>query len=97
VDRATTAQSAAASAATKRDLLASRLALAEAEVERLRAAATSAEEASKRARTTAAATETSAQDAAQAAAREKATLEARVLELERDMGTATVDLATAVR
>jgi hypothetical protein len=44
-DRATVAQSAAATAVTERDALASRLALAEAEVEKLRAAATSADEA----------------------------------------------------
>jgi hypothetical protein len=78
-------------------LLASRLALAEVEVEKLRAAAASAEEAAERARTAAAAIETAAQDPAQAAAREKATLEARVSELERDLGTATMDLAMTGR
>jgi chromosome segregation ATPase len=65
------------------------------EVEKLRAAAASAEEAAQRAKTAATATETAAWDAAQAAAREKATLEARVSELERDLGTARTDLATA--
>jgi hypothetical protein len=79
-----------------RDSLASRLALAEIEVEKLRAVA-SAEEATERARTAAAATKTAARDATQAAAREKATLEARVSELECDLGIATTDLATAGR
>jgi hypothetical protein len=51
-------------------LLASRLVLAEAEVEKLRATSASAEEAAERAKTTATATET----AAQAAICEKATL-----------------------
>jgi uncharacterized protein (DUF3084 family) len=74
-------------------LLASRLALAEAEVEKLRSAATSSEEDTERAKTAAAATETAARDAAQAAAREKAALEARVSGLERDLGTAMMDLA----
>jgi hypothetical protein len=88
-DRATTAQTAATAAATERDLLASRLALAEAEVEKLRAATVSTEEAAERVRTAAAATET----AAQAAVREKATLNARLSKLESDLGTATTDLA----
>jgi hypothetical protein len=68
-------------------LLESRLALAEAEVEKLRMAAASAEETVERARTTAAATKT--------AAREKTMLEASVSELERDLGTTTTNLATA--
>jgi FKBP-type peptidyl-prolyl cis-trans isomerase len=89
-DRATTAQSAAATAVTERDTLASRLALTEAEVEKLRAAATSAEEAVERAKTTATATEATARDAAQATAREKAALETKVADLERDLGTSTV-------
>jgi chemotaxis protein histidine kinase CheA len=55
------------------------------------------EEATERARTAAAATEATAQDAAQAAAREKAVLEKKVEDLERDLGTATVDLAMASR
>jgi hypothetical protein len=55
----------------------------------------SAEEAVERAKTAAAATETTTRDAAQAAAPEKATLEAKVSELERDLGTATTDLVTA--
>jgi hypothetical protein len=58
-------------------------------------AATSAEEVAERAKTAAAATETTARDAALATAREKAMLEARVSELERDLGTTTTDLATA--
>jgi chromosome segregation ATPase len=74
--------------------LASRLALAEAEVKKLRVATTSAEEATERAKTATTATETTAQDAAQVGACEKATLEARVSRLERDLGTATTDLAT---
>jgi chromosome segregation ATPase len=94
-DRATTTRIAAATAATERDTSVSRLALAETEIEKLRAAAASAEEAVERARTAAAATETAARNAAQAAACEKATLEARVSELERDLGTATTDLVTA--
>jgi predicted nucleic acid-binding Zn-ribbon protein len=57
----------------------------------------SAEEAAERAKTAAAATKTATRDAAQAAAHEKATLEARVSELERDLGTPTTDLATAGR
>jgi hypothetical protein len=48
--------------------LASRLALAETEVEKLRAATTSTEEAAERAKTSAATTETDARDVAQAAA-----------------------------
>jgi hypothetical protein len=71
--------------------------LAEAEVEKLSAVASSAEEATERAKTAAAATKTTARDAAQAAAREKAVLEAVVLELERDLGTATTDSAMAGR
>jgi hypothetical protein len=41
------------------------------------------------------ATETTTRDAAQAAAREKAALEAKVWELEHDLGTTTMDLVTA--
>jgi predicted nucleic acid-binding Zn-ribbon protein len=74
-----------------------RLALAEAEVEKLRAATASAEEAVERSKTVATTTETATRDAAQTAAREKATLEVRVSELEHDLGTATTDLATAGR
>jgi chromosome segregation ATPase len=96
-DRATAAQIVAAAAATELDSLASRLALAEAEVEKLCAATASAEEAAERARTAADATDTAARDAAQAVAHEKATLEARVSELERDLVIATTDLATAGR
>jgi uncharacterized protein (DUF3084 family) len=82
---------------TERDALASRLALAEAEVKKLRAIATSAEEATERAKTATATTEAAARDAAQAVAREKAVLETKVVNLERDLGTAMVDLATAGR
>jgi chromosome segregation ATPase len=96
-DRATAAQIVAAAAATELDSLASRLSLAEAEVEKLCAATASAEEAAERARTAADATDTAARDAAQAVAHEKATLEARVSELERDLVIATTDLATAGR
>jgi hypothetical protein len=67
-----------AKAVTERDSLAPRLALAEAEIKKLRAAATSAKEAAERAKTAAATTETAARDAAHTAARQKATLEARV-------------------
>jgi hypothetical protein len=96
-DLTTAAQTAATTAVIKRDSLASRLTLAEAEVEKLCVAAVSAEEAAERTRTAAATIETAARDAAQVAACEKATLKARVSELERDLGTATVDLATAGR
>jgi hypothetical protein len=94
-NRATTAETAAATAATERDLLASRLALAEAEIEKFRAAAASVEEAAERDRTTAG--ETATRDSAQAATREKATVEARVSELECDLGTTMSDLATTSR
>jgi hypothetical protein len=57
----------------------------------------SAKEAAERAKTAAAATETVARDATQAAAREKAALEAKVFELERDLHMATTDLVTAGR
>jgi hypothetical protein len=57
----------------------------------------SAKEAAERAKTVTAATETAARNAAQAAAREKMTLEARVPELERDLGTATTDLTNVGR
>jgi hypothetical protein len=96
-DRTTTAETVSTTAATERDLLASRLALTKAEVEKLRAIAVSAEEAAERAKTVAASTETAARDAAQAVACEKAALEARVLELERDLGTSTMDLAMTGR
>jgi hypothetical protein len=96
-DHATAAEIAADTAATERDLLASRLALAEAEVEKLQVATVPAEEAAERAKTAATVIETAARDAAQAAAREKAALEARVSELERDLGTATMNLATTSR
>jgi hypothetical protein len=93
-DRATAVQTAAAAAAIEGDSLTSRLALTEAKVKKLRAAATSAEEAAERSKTATTSLETTARDAALVAAREKATLEARVSELERDLGTDTTDLAT---
>jgi hypothetical protein len=96
-DRAITAQTVTAAAATEQDSLVSRLALADVEVEKLCATTAFAEEAAERARTATTSTETTARDAAQAAARDKATLEARVSELERDLGTATTDLVTACR
>jgi hypothetical protein len=78
---------------TEWDALVSRLALAEAKVMKLCAAVTSAEEAAEWARTTAATTKAAARDAAQSAAHEKTMLETKVADLERDLGTATVDLA----
>jgi capsule polysaccharide export protein KpsE/RkpR len=96
-DRATTTENAAAMAATERDSLVSRLALAEAKIEKLRAATASVEEATERAKTAATATETAAWDAAQATTREKVVLKARVSELEGDLSTATTDLATTIR
>jgi archaellum component FlaC len=75
----------------------SRLTLTEAEIERLRAAVMSAEEAAERAKSVASTVETVARDATQAAAREKAALEAKVSELESDLCTATMDLAMASR
>jgi hypothetical protein len=53
-DRAISAETVAAAAATEWDSLVSRLALAEAEIEKLRAAAVSSEEAAERAKTVAA-------------------------------------------
>jgi hypothetical protein len=96
-DRAISAEAVAATVTTERDSLASRLALAEAEIERLCAAAASAEEAAERAKTVAATTETIARDATQTAAREKAAFETKVSELESDLCTATTDLATTRR
>jgi hypothetical protein len=96
-DRATAAQSAAATATTKWDAMAMRLALAEVEIEKLRAAATSANEAAERATTAAAAAEASARDATQAMAQEKAALKAKVMDLELDLATTGVDLVTESR
>jgi chromosome segregation ATPase len=73
------------------------LALAEAEIEKLRAAAASANEAAERATTIAAIVGATARDAAQTATREKATLETKVVDLECELATAGVDLATANR
>jgi hypothetical protein len=55
------------------------------------------EEAAERAKTVVATTETTAREASQTAAREKAVLEAKVLELESDLRTATTDLAMMSR
>jgi chromosome segregation ATPase len=96
-DRATTAQAAAATAMTERDTLATRLDQAEAEIERLRTASMTANEAAERATTSAAAAEATSQDAAQTAAQEKAALEANVADLKRDLATAEVDLVAANR
>jgi hypothetical protein len=96
-DRAISAETAVAAAATERDSLASRFALADVEIEKLRAAAVSAKEAAERAKTAAATAETTAREAAQAAAREKAALEAKVLELESDLSLAMTELATTGR
>jgi hypothetical protein len=56
-------------------------------------AAASVEEAAERAKTTTATAESTAQEGCQTTAREKAALEAKVLELESDLRTATIDLA----
>jgi hypothetical protein len=96
-DRAISAERAAATAATEQDSLASRLALAEAKIERLCAAAASVEEAAERAKTAVAMAETVARYANHAAAREKAALEAKVSELESDLSTAMMDLAMTNR
>jgi hypothetical protein len=63
-DRAVTAKTTAATAVTEGDSLASRLVLSEAEVEKLRAAATFVEDAAERDKTAVAAIETTARDAA---------------------------------
>jgi hypothetical protein len=96
-DRAISAETAATAAVTERDSLASRLALAEAEIEKLRVAAASAEEVAERAKTVAATAESAAREASQTAAREKAALEAKVSELESDLRMTTMDLATTSR
>jgi chromosome segregation ATPase len=96
-DRAIFAETATVAAVTERGSLASRLALAEVEIEKLRVAVASAEEAAKRARTAAATTETTTREASQTVAREKAALEAKVLELESDLRAASTDLATTSR
>jgi chromosome segregation ATPase len=93
-DRAIFAETAAAAAVTERGSLASRLALAEAEIEKLQVAAASAEEVAERAKTAAATAESAAREASQTTAREKAALEAKVSELESYLRTATTDLAT---
>jgi seryl-tRNA synthetase len=93
-DRSISAETATATAATERDSLALRVALTEAEIEKLRAAVASVEEAAERAKTAAATAETIARDTAQGAAHEKAALKAKVSELESDLNTATTDLVT---
>jgi hypothetical protein len=95
--RAISAETAAAAAVTERDSLASRLALSEAEIEKLRVAAVAAKEVAERAKTAAAIEESAAREASQTAAREKAALEAKVSELESDLRTTTMDLATTRR
>jgi hypothetical protein len=87
-DRAIFTENIATTAVTERDSLASRLALAEAEIKKLRAAATSAEEAAERAKTVVATAETTTREASQTTTCEKAALEAKVLELESDLRTA---------
>jgi chromosome segregation ATPase len=75
-----------------------RLALAEAEIEKLHDIVASTTEAAKRATAAAAAAaEATTRDAAQAAAQEKAALETKVADLEHDLATAGVDLMTANR
>jgi hypothetical protein len=96
-DRAISATTTTAAAATERDSLASRLALAEAEIEKLRAVAASAEEAAEGSKTAVTTAETTAREASQAAAHEREALKAKVLELESDLRTATSDLATTSR
>jgi chromosome segregation ATPase len=96
-DRAISAETTATAVVTEQDSLASRLALAEAEIEKLQVAAMSAEEATERAKTAVATAETSAREASQTAAREKVALEAKELELESDLRTATTNLATTRR
>jgi hypothetical protein len=82
-------------AVPEQDSLVSRLALAEAEVEKLRAATALVEETAERAKTAAVMTETAAREAAQSVVRKKAALEVKVSELESDLNTATTDLATS--
>jgi hypothetical protein len=95
-DRATAAQTATAAAASEQDSLTSRLAPLR---PRSRSSVRSRRllKRPRRGPRPTTATKIVAQDAAQAATREMATLEARVLEVERDLGMATMDLATAGR
>jgi chromosome segregation ATPase len=92
-DRAISVETAAAAAITKMDSLASRLALAEAEIEKLRMAVASAEEVAERAKTAAATAESASREASQTAAQEKVSLKVKVSELESDLRMATTDLA----
>jgi hypothetical protein len=62
-DRAISAENVTAAAVTERDSLALRLALTEAEIEKLRVAIASAEEVAERAKTTTAMAETTAREA----------------------------------
>jgi hypothetical protein len=96
-DRTTAAQPSATMAATERDALVARLALIEAEVEKLHDAAASANEAAERATVVTAAAEATTRDATQAATQEKATLETNVEDLERDLATTGVNLAMSKR
>jgi chromosome segregation ATPase len=95
--RAISVETSAAAAVTERDSLASRLALSEAEIKKLRVAAVAAKEVAERAKTAAAIEESAAREASQTASREKAALEAKVSELESDLRTAMMDLATTSR
>jgi hypothetical protein len=81
----------------ERDALATRLALAKAEMEKLHATAMSTNEALERATTAVAAAEATARDATHTAAQEKAVFEAKVADLERDLATVGLDLTTANR
>jgi hypothetical protein len=85
-DRAISTETAAVAAAvTVRDSLASRLALAEAEIEKLRVATASAEEVAEKAKTAAATAESAARETSQTAAHEKASLEAKVSEMDEQL------------
>jgi uncharacterized protein (DUF3084 family) len=73
------------------------LAQAEAEIERLRTAATTTNEAAEKATTATGTTEAAARDTAQIAAQEKAALETKVADLEQDLVAFRADLSTANR
>jgi uncharacterized phage infection (PIP) family protein YhgE len=88
-DRVTSTQ-AAATTTTEWDSLAMRLAQAEAEIEELRATVATANNTTEKATTATAI----AWDATQTTAQEKTTLEAKVAELDHDLGTTGSDLRT---
>jgi chromosome segregation ATPase len=96
-DRTTAAQATAATATTERDSLATRLALAEVEIERLWTTAVTATDTTEKAIATATTAEAAARDATQTAAQEKTVLEAKVAKLERDLAIAGPDLTTTNR